>query len=82
MVKAITTGSRTRNTTLIEGAKKQPPLRMDISTDNTQGQRSVKKLQTTTVRKTKRYLSKGNAVNGSLLQVHHEKIAQQNSTQT
>ena len=35
MVKAITTRSRTRNTTLVEGAKKQPPLRMDINTDNT-----------------------------------------------
>ena len=35
MVKAITTRSRTRNTTLVEGAKKQSPLRMDINTDNT-----------------------------------------------
>ena len=35
MVKAITTGSRTRNTTLVEGTEKQPPLRMDINTDNT-----------------------------------------------
>ena len=35
MVKAVTTRSRTRNTTLVKGAKKQPPLRMDINTDNT-----------------------------------------------
>ena len=35
MVKAVTTRSRTRNTTLVEGAEKQPPLRMDINTDNT-----------------------------------------------
>ena len=35
MVKAITTRSRTRNTTLVEGAEKQPPLRMDINTDDT-----------------------------------------------
>ena len=35
MVKAVTTRSRTRNTTLVEGAKKQPPLRRDINTDNT-----------------------------------------------
>ena len=35
MVKAITTRSRTRNTTLVKGAKKQPPLRMDINTNNT-----------------------------------------------
>ena len=34
MVKAITTRSRTRNTTLFEGTEKQPPLRMDINTDN------------------------------------------------
>ena len=34
MVKAVTTRSRTRNTTLVEGAEKQPPLRMDINTDN------------------------------------------------
>ena len=36
MVKAVTTRSRTRNTTLAEGTEKQPPLRMDINTDNTQ----------------------------------------------
>ena len=35
MVKAVTTRSRTRNTTLVKGAKKQPPIRMDINTDNT-----------------------------------------------
>ena len=35
MVKAVTTRSRTRNTTLVEGAEKQPPLRRDINTDNT-----------------------------------------------
>ena len=34
MVKAVTTRSRTRNTALVEGAKNQPPLRMDINTDN------------------------------------------------
>ena len=33
MVKAVTTRSRTRNTTPAEGTEKQPPLRMD--TDNT-----------------------------------------------
>ena len=35
MVKAITTRSRTRNTTLVEGTKEQPPSRTDINTDNT-----------------------------------------------
>ena len=35
MVKAVTTRSGTRNTTLVEGAEKQPPLRMDINTDDT-----------------------------------------------
>ena len=35
MVKAVTTRSRMRNTTLVEGIKEQPPLRMDINTDNT-----------------------------------------------
>ena len=35
MVKAITTRSRMRNTTLVEGTEEQPPLRMDINTDNT-----------------------------------------------
>ena len=34
VVKAVTTRSITRNTTLVEGAEKQPPLRMDINTDN------------------------------------------------
>ena len=35
MVKAVTSRSRTRNTMLVEGTKKQPPLRMDINTENT-----------------------------------------------
>ena len=35
MVKAVTTRSRMRNTTPIEGTDKQPPLRMDLNTDNT-----------------------------------------------
>ena len=35
MVRMVTTRSRTRNTTLVEGAKKQPPLRMDINTNDT-----------------------------------------------
>ena len=35
MVKASTTRSRMRNTTLVEGTKEQPPLKMDINTDNT-----------------------------------------------
>ena len=35
MVKAITTRSRTRNTTLAEGIEEQPPIRMDINTDST-----------------------------------------------
>ena len=35
MVKAVTTRSGMRNTTLVEGTKEQPPLRMDINTDNT-----------------------------------------------
>ena len=35
MVKAITTRSGMRNTTLVEGTEEQPPLRMDINTDNT-----------------------------------------------
>ena len=34
MVKAVTTRSRTRNTTLVEGTKKLSPLRMDLNTDN------------------------------------------------
>ena len=47
MVKVITTRSGMRNTTLVEGTKEQPPLKMDITP---QGQRSVKKLQAATVR--------------------------------
>ena len=35
MVKAVITRSGTRNTTLVKGTKEQPPLRMDINTDNT-----------------------------------------------
>ena len=35
MVKAVTTRSRTRNTTLVEGTDDQPPSKMDINTDNT-----------------------------------------------
>ena len=35
MVKAVTTRSGTRNTTLVEGTKEQPPLRMDLNTYNT-----------------------------------------------
>ena len=35
MVKAVTTRSGMRNTTPVERTKKQPPLRMDINTDNT-----------------------------------------------
>ena len=35
MVKAITTRSGMRNTTLVERTEKQSPLRMDINTDNT-----------------------------------------------
>ena len=35
MVKAVTTRSRMRNTTLVKGTEKQPPLSMDINTDNT-----------------------------------------------
>ena len=35
MVKAVTTRSGMRNTTLVKGTEKQPPLRMDINTDNT-----------------------------------------------
>ena len=35
MVKAVTTRSGTRNTTLVEGNKEQPPSKMDINTDNT-----------------------------------------------
>ena len=33
MIKAVRSGRR--NTTLVEGTEKQPPLRMDINTDNT-----------------------------------------------
>ena len=35
MVKAVTTRSGMKNTTLVEGTEKQPPLRMDINADNT-----------------------------------------------
>ena len=36
MVKAVTTRSGMRNTTLVERTKQQSSLRMDINTDNTQ----------------------------------------------
>ena len=35
MVKAVTTRSGMRNTTLVKGTKEQPPSKMDINTDNT-----------------------------------------------
>ena len=35
MDKAVTTRSETKNTTPVKGTEKQPPLRMDINTDNT-----------------------------------------------
>ena len=35
MVKAVTTRSGTRNTTLVKGTEEQPPSKMDINTDNT-----------------------------------------------
>ena len=35
MVKATTTRSRMRKTTLVEGTEEQPSLKMDINTDNT-----------------------------------------------
>ena len=35
MVKAVTTRSGMRNTTLVEGTEQQPPLKMDINTNNT-----------------------------------------------
>ena len=35
MVKTITTRSRTRKTLTVKGTEKQPPLKMDINTDNT-----------------------------------------------
>ena len=35
MVKAVTTRNGMRNTILVEGTEKQPPLRMGINTDNT-----------------------------------------------
>ena len=83
MVKAVTSRSRTRNTMLVEGTKKQPPLRMDINTDNTpRTEISKEPASSNCEENSKRYLSKGNAVNGSFLQAHHEKIARQNSTQT
>ena len=47
MVKAITTRSGTRNTTLIKGTKEQPPLKMDINTDNTPMTEASKKSKET-----------------------------------
>ena len=35
MVKAVTTRSGTRNTTLVQGTDEQPPSKIDINTDNT-----------------------------------------------
>ena len=35
MVKAVTTRNGARNTTLVGGTEEQPPLKMDINTDNT-----------------------------------------------
>ena len=35
MVKAVTTRSGMRNTTLVEGTEEQPPLRMDLNTYHT-----------------------------------------------
>ena len=43
MVKAVTTRSGTRNTTLVEGTEEQPPLKMDINTDNTPMTKASKK---------------------------------------
>ena len=34
MVKAVTTRSRMRRTPTVKGTKKQPPLKMDMNTDN------------------------------------------------
>ena len=83
MVKVVTTRSGMRNTTLVEGTKKQPPLRVDINTDNTPRTEVSKETTSNNCKdNSKRYLSEGNAVIGSFLQAHHEKIAQQNSTQT
>ena len=83
MVKAVTTRSGSRNTTLVERTKKQSPLRMDINTGNTPRKEVSKETTSNNCKdNSKRYLSKGNAVNGSFLQAHHEKIAQQNGTQT
>ena len=83
MVKAITTRSGMRNTTLVKGTKKQPPLRVDLNTDNTLRTEVSKETASNNCEENSRDTSvKGNAVNGSFLQAHHEKIAQQNSTQT
>ena len=48
MVKAVTTRSRMRNTTLVKETKGQPPLRMDINTDNTPMTEVSKKSKETT----------------------------------
>ena len=48
MVKAITTRSGTRNTTLVKGTEEQPPLKMDINTDNTPMTKASKKSKETT----------------------------------
>ena len=54
MVKAVTTRSGMRNTTLVERTKKQPPLRRDINTDNTPRTEVSKKPQATTARETQK----------------------------
>ena len=83
MVKAITTRSGTRNTTLVEGTEEQLPLKMDINTDNTpRTEVSKETTNNNSEDNSKRYLSEGDAVNRSFLQANHEKIAQQNSIQT
>ena len=83
MAKAVTTRSGTRNTTFVEGTEEQPPSKMDINTDNTpMTEVSKETMNNDSKDNSKRYLSKGKAVNGPFLQTHHEKIAQQNSTQT
>ena len=48
MVKAITTRSGTRNTTLVEETEEHPPLKMDINADNTPMTEASKKSKETT----------------------------------
>ena len=83
MVKAITTRSGIRNTTLVEGTGEQPPSKMDINTDNIPRTEVSKETTNNDSKDNSRDTSvKEEAVNGSFLQAYHEKIAQQNSTQT